>query len=145
MQMLVSLLVGLWLIGAGCFVANDPEAGAALAFTLTWDANTETDLAGYKLYRKAEECAGASGLQYVRDVGNVTTTQDEVVVTANTWFCWGITAVNTSGQESEKSNLVQAMAEVPPIATPTEPTPPPCTIQCVKTNPKGKCVKYQCL
>jgi len=63
---------------------------------LTWHANTEQDLAGYKIYR--------NGVQ-IADVGKVTTFTDSTA-SAGTTYSYEIVAYNTAGQESERSNPV---------------------------------------
>lgn len=67
--------------------------------TITWDANTEPDLAGYNIYY------GTASRTYQTnvDVGNNTTVtipnlQDDVI------YYFAVTAYNRSGEESEYSN-----------------------------------------
>jgi hypothetical protein len=72
--------------------------------TLTWDPNSETDLAGYDIYYGT-----ASGsYQWKTDVGNVTTyTQSGLDIGVTYYFA--ATAYNTQGLESGFSNEVVYM------------------------------------
>lgn len=83
----------------------------AADLALAWDANTEPDIAGYKIYY-----GKVSGTyDHSVNVGNVV--QFTVTgLTNGTWY-FAVTAENTSNLESGFSNEVSAV-----IATP--PTPP---------------------
>ena len=68
---------------------------------LSWTANTEPDLAGYKIY------VGFVSGMYGAAVGTVTKTTGEVHgLKAGTQYYFTITAYDTSGNESRKSNEV---------------------------------------
>lgn len=69
---------------------------------LAWDANSESDLAGYISHTGTNH-----GGPYPRsqDVGNVTTTTVSNLVEGVTYY-FVVTAYNTSGLESEPSNEV---------------------------------------
>jgi len=69
--------------------------------TLIWDANTETNLAGYKMYY------GPSSGNYtnVTDIGSVTTNTVPGLLTGITYY-FAVTAYNTSALESGFSNEV---------------------------------------
>ena len=69
--------------------------------TLTWDANTESDLAGYKIY--SGESSQSYGPPF--DAGNVTTLKVINLTPGKTYFFAG-TAYNASGKESGYSNEV---------------------------------------
>lgn len=83
-----------------------------ISVTALWDANAETDIAGYKLYQ------GGSSRAYtnVVDVGNVTGHTISNLALAGTYY-FAVTAYNTSGIESDFS------AEVAYTA-PGKPAPP---------------------
>lgn len=91
---------------------------ATLAFaetaTVSWDANTESDLSGYKIYY------GTSSGSYddVVDVGNTTSFSINNLVVGTTYF-FVVTAFDFSGNESGFSNEVSF--------TPTQGTPPQIT------------------
>ena len=79
---------------------NAPTTSSA---TLTWNANTESDLAGYRVYR-----ATASGT-YGAPVATVpagTVTYQATGLTMNTTYWFTITAYDTAGNESLRSNEV---------------------------------------
>jgi len=100
-------LIGL--VVAGTLWGSDAAWGAQA--TLAWDPNSETDLAGYRLYR------GQSAGVYDQtvDVGNVTTFVDTGLQTEVTYY-FVVTAYNTAGLESDPSNEVSFLA---PNAPPT--------------------------
>jgi hypothetical protein len=77
-------------------------AGMALSqnVTLQWDANTETDLAGYKIYYGT-----ASGVYGTPVVSGTSTTYTVTGLAAGTYY-FAVTAYNTSGLESGYSNEV---------------------------------------
>ena len=80
--------------------------------TLAWDANTESDLAGYKLYY-----GNASGAyQNNVDVGNVTTYTVKDL-TDGTWY-FVVTAYDTADNESGFSNEVNSELNATPPADP---------------------------
>lgn len=74
---------------------------------LSWNANTEPDLAGYKIYRDGV---------HIETVGKVTSWTDTTVLPSTT-YTYQITAYNTSGQESQRSN--PATVTTPDLPTPT--------------------------
>jgi fibronectin type 3 domain-containing protein len=77
---------------------------SAAELALIWDANSEPDLAGYKVYR------GTTSRQYtkVADLGLVTTYSETVSVPEDkvTTFYYAVTAFDDSGLESDYSNEV---------------------------------------
>jgi len=77
--------------------------------TLAWDANSEDDLAGYKLYYTNET---VSPIQFISiDVGNVLQyTVDPVL--ENVQYCYKLTAYDTNGNESGYSNEVHHIVKV---------------------------------
>lgn len=94
MKLLISLVI-IFLI----FVSS---VQAASNVTLAWDANSENDLAGYKVFYGTV----AEAYQHSIDVGNVT----EYVVTNladGTWY-FAVTAYDQSTNESGFSNEVNA-------------------------------------
>lgn len=93
-------------------------AGVASAATvnLQWDANTETDLAGYNLYRAFQPCTAQGPLNKVGTVGKVTSTTDTVAVDG--LYCYELTAFDTSNNESGRSNKAEATVNVNPPPAP---------------------------
>jgi hypothetical protein len=78
---------------------------------LQWDANNESDLAGYKIYYKADSSAmpfngtGATEGSSPIDVQNQTSATISGLDPAHAYY-FAITAYNTSGIESGYSNIV---------------------------------------
>ena len=100
------LTLAILLIPTLCFAATN--------VTLKWDANTETDLAGYRIYRSLTSGAGYS------QVGEVAAPITEFVdqnIQDGTYF-WVATAFDTSGNESGYSNevtdILDSIAPAPP-------------------------------
>jgi len=85
--------------------------------TLTWDANTEPDLAGYRIYKSE-----TSGLEYqkIGEVGLVTTYEDDFSVPDGQikTFYYVVTAFDQTNLESDYSNEVSEIfnGNVPPAS-----------------------------
>ncbi len=83
------------------------QAGAT-DYTLTWDANSEPDLAGYRVYYKANSSGQPSGDYDVKiDVGNVTSKTIKDLDSSVKYF-FAVTAYDDSGLESDFSNEVSS-------------------------------------
>lgn len=83
----------------------------ALAFTayaadvtLQWDANTETDLAGYRLYQKRD--SAVPPFAQVQDIPKGTTTASVTGLDSSHSYSFAVTAYNSAGIESAYSNIV---------------------------------------
>ena len=74
---------------------------SAAQVTLSWDANTEPNLAGYKVYYGVS----SGNYQPYKDVGKTTTTSISSLQSGSTYY-FAITAYDHSGSESEYSNEV---------------------------------------
>ena len=104
--MIMSLMVG----QTTCF---------AEAVTLSWDANSEPDLAGYKVYYKADSPSmpfdGTGALEGTApvDVHNLTTATITGLDLSRTHY-FAVTAYDTTGLESDYSNIVAVLETVPP-------------------------------
>lgn len=99
------------------FLVAVPSLARAQSVTLAWDANTESDLAGYKL------AYGTASKSYSKeiDVGKQTTyTVSGLDTTKDTYFA--VRAYSTSGLHSAYSNEVLL-----PAASAPPPPPPPVT------------------
>jgi hypothetical protein len=83
------ILTWLWLLAAAL--------GCAESVTLSWRANTETNLVGYRVY------AGTNSRQYqiCMPIGLVTTQRVELPEPGRWFFC--VTATNSAGRESSYS------------------------------------------
>jgi chitinase len=97
------------------FLSLIPVLCFASTVTLQWDANSETDLAGYKVYYAAD-----SNLQPFKGVGategaspvtllKVTTATLSNLDPSKTYY-FAVTAYNKTGQESTYSNIVTVPA-----------------------------------
>jgi fibronectin type 3 domain-containing protein len=71
--------------------------------SLTWNANTESDLAGYKVYRAT--ASGAYGAPIATLQGNIRSYVANSLQLGTTYF-FSITAYDTMGNESIHSNEV---------------------------------------
>jgi fibronectin type 3 domain-containing protein len=105
------------------------KVGLAAQIRLAWDANTEPDVAGYKIYygTSSESYSGSV------DVGNVTSYHLTGLQGGQTYYVT-VTAYNTSGSESGYSGEASGVAtettlpasETPPTVS-TTPTSEPTT------------------
>jgi hypothetical protein len=82
---------------------------------LKWNANTEADLAGYKLYRSTNK--GASSL-IASPAKGATTYIDELPVMDGT-VEYALSAIDTTGNESERTIPVEVVINSNPPMTPT--------------------------
>ena len=80
--------------------------------TLTWDPNTEADLAGYRLYQKAD--SATPPFVKVQEIQKGTTTASVTGLDSSHSYSFAVTAYNTAGMESAYSNVVTIPAA--PIA-----------------------------
>lgn len=93
-----------------CFLAMASFVCAGTNVTFQWDANSESDLAGYKIYRSNVSGDYSSPanvldipLSALADTGEPQYTEEDVP--DGEWF-WVATAYDTSGNESGYSNEV---------------------------------------
>lgn len=97
----------------------------AASATLTWTPNTETDLAGYKVYRGNGVCAIGPlqplvvGGVAVSVVSPASTYTDTTVPIFDGSLCYEITAFDTTGNESLRSNRVTKTVNLVPPIPPT--------------------------
>lgn len=111
-----------WLLLAMVLLAAGGMAGVLLAadVTLSWTANTESDLAGYKVYQST--IAGQYGPP-VATLGTVTTqTLTLPQLEVDTTYFFSITAYDLAGNESLKSlEVSRLVVGIPPKAPPGVP------------------------
>ncbi|BCA57115.1 hypothetical protein W02_42550 [Nitrospira sp. KM1] len=90
---------------------------------ISWNANTEPDLAGYRLYSGRL----ASQLNQVKDLGNRTSIKcsDAQIATNGNWFS-AVTAYDTSNNESSLSPVISfelsGLTDLPPPVRLSDPT-----------------------
>jgi len=97
-------------------------AAYAASVTLNWDANTDPELAGYKLHFGLTSHTYSTHI----DVGNATTRTVDTLADGTEYF-FAVTAYDSLGNESGYSNEVSATtaaAGVETIATPLRPVGP---------------------
>ncbi len=117
-QMIISILSSLVWVAV---------ASATTNVQLQWDPNTESDLAGYKIYYKADSSAmplngtGATEGSAPIDVHNQTSATVSGLDPAHA-YSFAITAYNTSGVESGYSNMVTITESAPPSVSLTFPS-----------------------
>jgi fibronectin type 3 domain-containing protein len=83
---------------------------------LTWTANTETDLAGYKLYRGL----GASAPTFLAAFPKTATSgSDATVPNTSQTVTYNLTAVDNAGNESAHSAVATVTVDATPPQAPT--------------------------
>jgi len=107
---------------------------------LAWDANSESDLIGYNVYRSTTPDGQLIGnveenpffLDYVLCYMNDSTCAGyvDLNVPYDTTFYWIVTAIDSSGNESDKSNEVSYHTASEPDTTPPG-DPTGCYIKAV--------------
>lgn len=87
----------------------------ASGVTFVWNANSETDLAGYRLYQSQK--AGTYGDAFVKEIvaGTETVAIENL---ADGEYFWVVTAFDTHGNESGYSNEVSLEIDTTPPACP---------------------------
>lgn len=90
----------------------------AAVVDVSWNANTEADLAGYKLYYGT--ASGVYGLPV--DVGKVTSYSVTVNPKVTTTYYVTLTAYDMSGNESPKSDEASITVTVADTTPPAKPT-----------------------
>ncbi len=91
-----------------------PVPAYTASIVISWNANAESDLAGYKVYSGTR--SGVYGTP--ADIGNHTSCQFNNVQPGTTYF-FAITAYDTSGNESAKSTEASVYVPIPDTTPPT--------------------------
>ena len=108
-----------------------PAIAFAATVQVTWNPNTEPDLAGYRLY--VGEASGQYGEPV--DVGNVTGHVMEITPQHGATYYFALTAYDTSGNESGYSD--EASCFIPDGVKPEKPTGLRAIIQAIISWFKG--------
>ena len=87
--------------GGGCDAGDSPGT-----IKLTWDANKEPDIAGYRVYYGTAPRRYGPGI----DVGNVTNFQITGLIRGQRYYVT-VTAYDVAGKESNYSNEVSGIAK----------------------------------
>lgn len=116
------------LLLAVSFLGSNLEAQTSnVTVSLSWNANTESDLAGYKVYRGqgTAQCSGTAPLPALTANGTPVkvlapsiTYTDATVARVEGPVCYELTAYDTSSNESGRSNRAQVVLNVNPPSSP---------------------------
>lgn len=118
----IMIAIGIMVV-SGCLFAAQIQ--------VTWNPNTEPDLAGYRLY--VGEVSGQYGEPI--DLGNVTGHVMEITPQYGATYYFALTAYDTSGNESGYSD--EAICFVPDSRAPEKPTGLRAIIQAIVSWFKG--------
>lgn len=111
-SLILAFLVVCFVISFACFAWADSEV------TFAWDANTEVDLQGYRLYRSDTSGGHVFGLSNcIVEIPAGTEIATDPNVPDGTWY-WVVTAFDGSGNESGPSNEVFDTFDTKPPADP---------------------------
>jgi hypothetical protein len=96
----------------------------AVDVQLTWTANTEADLAGYKFYHAAGTCPAGPLPPLLVNGQHVTlpktaTQYQHIGPAVSGQWCYELTAFDTSGNESARSNRASKTMDLTAPAAPT--------------------------
>jgi len=94
--------------------------GYSWVVTLGWDANLETDLAGYRLYQTSTQGVYDYEFPSYPDIAETETTTTAIVPDGQT--CWTLTAFDLANNESGPSNEVCVMLPQDDIYPPGQPS-----------------------
>src|SRR5512133_3471675 len=107
-----------------CFLAGQTESFAETV-ALSWDANTESTLAGYKVYYADSPTLPFNGTGAVEGASPINaqklTTASISGLDPNRTHYFAITAYDTAGVESSYSTIVTILEAIPPTTAVTVP------------------------
>ena len=106
-------MIWLWialLLVSGYAECNAQNATTSAPLTFAWDSNTESNLAGYRLYQSDTGSGGpfdeCINNRIPPSGGAVVNYSTVVTIGVGQTLCFAVTAYNTAGAESAKSNVV---------------------------------------
>jgi len=91
----------------------------AFATTASWNANTESDLAGYNLYRAPGSCATPGAFAKTDTYAKTATSGPVTNPTVDGTYCFRLTAFDTANNESPFSTSAEDTINAVPPAAPT--------------------------
>jgi hypothetical protein len=86
-------------------VTGTGTPAATHTVSLSWDASSSTDVAGYNVYR-APFASACGSFQLINSGLNASTVYTDSAVTNGSSYCYATTAVDSGNQESGYSNIV---------------------------------------
>ena len=95
------------------FILSFATIGWAGSVTLQWDANTESQLAGYYLYRAERIGDHTTAWEKVDTIAKDVITYTDEVDDKN--YAWMVTAFDAAGNESFPSNMAERYDRTPPM------------------------------
>lgn len=105
---IIGLVMFLVVIGLFGWLFAPPAWGAESSVTFAWDANTETDLVGYRIYQSNTSGVYVFGPDNcAADITKGTETATITGVGDGIWY-WVVTAYDEAGNESGPSNELSA-------------------------------------
>ena len=105
----VALLIGLLLMAAAPAFAVDVN--------VAWNANTETDLAWYRVYQAPGACANPGPFAMAKQVAKPAVSA-AIPMTADGTYCFKATAGDTANNESVFSNTAEVVVNTVPPGAP---------------------------
>lgn len=132
-----NLGVGVFMIAMGAVYTLPAQAGIC---TLSWGANTETDLAGYQAYQTVAGVAYGTTPAWIGNVTSVTCEQLGVTADGQIHY-FVVKAYDTAGNVSGPSNEVSIAIPLPvTTSTPTQPPPAPSCLRFAGKS--GNCKEW---
>lgn len=106
-------LISIISVFAISFLLVVTAAHAGTDVTLAWDPNTESELAGYKLYQAEKIGNTTTAWSLVAEIPAGTETHT-IIIDDYKNYAWLVTAYDAAGNESFVSNMVERYDRVPP-------------------------------
>lgn len=108
------------LVVCGVLGLLDWSGGVAEAATANWKANTEVDLAGYRLWRAVGSCTNPGAFSLVATYPKTAVSGPIPNPTADGAYCYKLTAFDTANNESLFSATAEFTHNVVPPGAPQE-------------------------